>query len=96
MSLLGSFSEKIRLRLHLAHDDTILEFGDFRLNRGERSLHTAAGAPIQLTRRLYVVLLYMAERPGRLLEKQALMDSVWKGGVVEENTLILNSDVGIT
>ncbi len=71
----------------MAHNDTVLEFGDFRLNRGERSLLTAAGAPIQLTRRLYDVLLYMTERPGRLLEKQALMDAVWKGSVVEENTL---------
>ena len=71
----------------MAHDNTVLEFGGFRLNRGERSLLTAAGAPIQLTRRLYDMLLYMAERPGRLLEKQALMDAVWKGAVVEENTL---------
>ena len=71
----------------MTHDDTVLEFGGFRLNRGERSLVTAAGAPIQLTRRLYDLLLYMAEHPGRLLEKQALMDAVWKGAVVEENTL---------
>src|SRR5262245_42131776 len=71
----------------MAHDDTVLEFGGFRLNRSERSLLTAGGAPIQLTRRLYDVLLFMAERPGRLLEKQALMDAVWKGAVVEENTL---------
>ena len=71
----------------MAHDDTVLEFGGFRLKRAERSLVTAAGLPIQLTRRLYDVLLYMAERPGRLLEKQALMDAVWRGAVVEENTL---------
>jgi len=71
----------------VARDNTVLEFGGFRLNRGERSLVTAAGAPIPLTRRLYDMLLYMAERPGRLLEKQALMDAVWKGAVVEENTL---------
>jgi len=71
----------------VTHDDTVLQFGGFRLHRGERSLVTAAGAPIQLTRRLYDVLLYMAEHPGRLLEKQALMHAVWKGSVVEENTL---------
>lgn len=71
----------------MAHDNTTLEFGGFRLHRGERSLLTPAGEPIQLTRRLYDVLLYMAERPGRLLEKQALMDAVWKNSVVEENTL---------
>jgi TolB-like protein len=71
----------------VTHDDTVLQFGDFRLNRSELSLFTATGAPIQLTRRLYDMLLYMAEHPGRLLEKQTLMDAVWKGSVVEENTL---------
>ena len=65
----------------------ILEFGGFRLNPAERSLAGADGVPIQLTRRLYDTLLYMVERPGRLLEKQALLDAVWKGAVVEENTL---------
>jgi TolB-like protein/tetratricopeptide (TPR) repeat protein len=87
LPLPGNFSEKIRASSRVAYDDTVLEFGGFRLNRGERSLLASNGAPIQLTRRLYDVLLYMAERPGRLLEKQALMDSVWKGAVVEENTL---------
>jgi len=71
----------------VAHDDLVLQFGGFRLSRGERSLLTEAGEPVQLTRRLYDLLLYMAERPGRLLEKQVLMDAVWKGAVVEENTL---------
>ncbi len=71
----------------MAHHPAILEFGGFRLNPAERSLAGADGAPIQLTRRLYDTLLYMVERPGRLLEKQALMDAVWKGAVVEENTL---------
>jgi TolB-like protein len=71
----------------VTHDDTVLQFGGFRLNRSELSLFTATGAPIRLTRRLYDMLLYLAEHPGRLLEKQTLMDAVWKGSVVEENTL---------
>jgi TolB-like protein/tetratricopeptide (TPR) repeat protein len=71
----------------VAHDDTDLQFGDFRLSRAERSLITAEGTPVQLSRRLYDVLLYMAERPGRLVEKHVLMDAAWKGAVVEENTL---------
>jgi adenylate cyclase len=71
----------------VTHDPAILEFGGFRLDPAERSLTAGDGTPIQLTRRLFDTLLYMAERPGRLLEKQALMDAVWKGAVVEENTL---------
>jgi TolB-like protein len=68
-------------------DESFYEFGAFRLHPAERSLTNADGAPLQLTRRLYDTLLYMVERPGRLIEKQALFDAVWKGVVVEENTL---------
>ena len=71
----------------MAKDDQIIEFGSFRLNPAERSLVSADGAPSQLTRKLFDTLLFMVERPGRLLEKQALLDAVWKGTVVEENTL---------
>jgi TolB-like protein len=71
----------------VTRDETLYEFGAFRLNPAERSLTAADGAPLQLTRRLYDTLLYMVERPGRLIEKQALFDAVWKGVVVEENTL---------
>lgn len=71
----------------MTRDESIIEFGGFRLNPAERSLVSVDGAPIQLTRKLYDTLLFMAERPGRLLEKQALLDAVWKGAVVEENTL---------
>lgn len=71
----------------MSQDDLLIEFGGFRLNPAERSLVAADGAPIQLTRRLHETLLYMLERPGRLLEKQSLLDAIWKGTVVEENTL---------
>jgi TolB-like protein len=81
----GKFSEKIRL--HVSQDESLIEFGGFRLDPAERSLVAADGTPIQLTRRLYETLLYMVERPGRLLEKQSLLDAIWKGTVVEENTL---------
>jgi TolB-like protein len=67
--------------------DAIIEFGAFRLSPSERSLVSADGSPIQLTRRLFDTLLYMVERPGRLLEKQTLLDAIWGGVVVEENTL---------
>ena len=71
----------------MSRDEQIIEFGSFRLNPAERLLVAADGSTVQLTRKLYDTLLYMVERPGRLLEKQALLDAVWKGAVVEENTL---------
>ncbi len=71
----------------MTRDELVIEFGGFRLSPAERLLVAADGEPIQLTRKLYDTLLFMVERPGRLLEKQALLDAVWKGAVVEENTL---------
>jgi adenylate cyclase len=71
----------------VSKDPAVLEFGSFRLDPVERSLTSVGGEPIQLTRRLYDTLLFMVERPGRLLEKHALLDAVWKGSIVEENTL---------
>jgi TolB-like protein len=68
-------------------DESVIEFGGFRLTPSQRSLASVDGKPIQLTRKLYDTLLFMVERPGRLLEKQALLDAVWKGAIVEENTL---------
>ena len=82
-----TFRKKFGWASNVSKDDSLIEFGSFRLNRVERSLASTDGAPIQLTRRLYDTLLFMVERPGRLLEKQALLDAVWKGAVVEENTL---------
>ena len=71
----------------MTRDESVIEFGGFRLTPAQRSLASVDGKPIQLTRKLYDTLLFMVERPGRLLEKQALLDAVWKGAVVEENTL---------
>jgi TolB-like protein len=73
--------------LNVSQDERVIEFGGFRLDPVERSLVSPGGTAVQLTRRLYDTLLYMVERPGRLLEKQVLLDAVWKGAVVEENTL---------
>jgi adenylate cyclase len=86
LPLAGNFSEKIRMA-HRPANDRIIEFGGFRLDPLERSLVSADGEPVHLTRRLYDTLLFMVERPGRLIEKQALLDAVWKGSIVEENTL---------
>src|SRR5262245_31064904 len=72
---------------HVSQDESVIEFGAFKLNRAERSLESASGERIQLTRKLYDTLLYMVERPGRLIEKKALLDTIWRGSVVEENTL---------
>ena len=63
------------------------EFGDFRLDALQRRLLRRDGTPVALTPRLVDALLYLVERPGQLLDKDALLEALWPGLVVEENNL---------
>jgi predicted ATPase/DNA-binding winged helix-turn-helix (wHTH) protein len=63
-----------------------LRFGRFELQPGEHRL-LVDGKPVALGARAFDVLLALAERPGRLVSKRALMDLVWPGLVVQENNL---------
>ena len=63
-----------------------LRFGRFELQSDERRL-LVDGAPAALGARAFDLLLALAERPGKLVGKHALMDLVWPGLVVQENNL---------
>src|SRR5262252_3223628 len=63
-----------------------LRFGRFELQPGERRL-LADGAPVAVGGRAFDLLHALADRPGQLVGKHALMDLVWPGLVVEENNL---------
>jgi len=63
-----------------------LRFGRFELQPDERRL-LMDGTPVALGGRAFDLLLALAERPGQLVGKHALMDLVWPGLVVEENNL---------
>ena len=63
-----------------------LRFGRFELQPGERRL-LVDGVPAALGGRAFDLLLALAERPGKLVGKHALMDLVWPGLVVQENNL---------
>lgn len=67
------------------------EFGDFRLDTARRLLLPRNGdRPLPLTARAYDALLYLVERPGKLLSKAALMSAIWPDVVVEDNSLNQN------
>src|SRR6186713_1426381 len=63
-----------------------LRFGRFELRPDECRL-LVDGAPAALGGRAFDLLLALAERPGQLVGKHALMDLVWPGLVVQENNL---------
>lgn len=63
-----------------------LRFGRFELRAHERRL-LVDGEPAPLGARAFDLLLALAERAGRLVDKATLMDLVWPGLVVQENNL---------
>lgn len=65
------------------------EFGDFRLNAGERQL-LRRGKPVPLNAKTFEMLLALVENHGRLLTKEDLFSLVWSDQFVEESNLTVN------
>ena len=63
-----------------------LRFGPFELSIGERVLRRD-GQVLPLGDRALDILTYLADRPGKLIAKQELMDQVWSDVTVEEGSL---------
>jgi predicted ATPase/DNA-binding winged helix-turn-helix (wHTH) protein len=74
------------LTVPLAAADEPLRFGHFELFPNERRLRVR-GEPVELGARAFDLLLALAERSGRLVGKQELLDIVWPGVVVEEHNI---------
>src|SRR5689334_16167277 len=68
----------------------LYEFGDFRLDRGRRTLFRRDGAPVPLPAKAFETLSYLVEHAGRLVDKDELMRAVWPDTAVEENNLTQN------
>jgi TolB-like protein/DNA-binding winged helix-turn-helix (wHTH) protein/tetratricopeptide (TPR) repeat protein len=58
-----------------------------RLDAIARRVTRRDGTTVDLPPRLVDALLYFVERPGRLLDKDELLQALWPGLVVEENNL---------
>src|SRR6185436_14682366 len=71
----------------------VYEFEGFRLDPARRVLLDTAGQPIVLSPKVFDTLLCFVERPDELLDKDSLMQAIWPGLVVEENTV--NQNVSI-
>ena len=62
-------------------------FGDFRLERSQQRVLDRDGTEVNLTPRVFCALLLFVEHPGDLIDKDALMQALWPGLVVEENNI---------
>jgi len=71
---------------HAPDAPAIVEFGRFRVVPNRREL-LAEGRPIKLGGRDFDLLMALIEVPGAVVSKDALMDRVWVGRIVEENRL---------
>ncbi len=68
---------------------TYYEFGSFRLDPAERLLRRD-GVPVQLTPKMFDILLFLVERSGQLAPKDELMRAVWPDTFVEDANLTVN------
>lgn len=68
-------------------DRAVYEFGDFRLDTREKELRRVSGEVLAIPPKAFELLVFFVENPGRLLEKNVLMDRVWADSFVEEGNL---------
>ena len=66
--------------------ETLLTFGAYRLDAVSGHLYRGA-VPVPLTPKAFALLQYLAERAGRLVSKQELLDAVWPGVFVGDAVL---------
>jgi serine/threonine-protein kinase len=70
----------------LVRNQGIYRFGPFRLDPVGRTL-TRDGAPVPLQARLFDTLHYLVEHHDRVVEREELMQGVWRGRTVDANNL---------
>lgn len=67
----------------------IYEFCEFRLDIKKRRL-SRAGEIVSLTPKEFDLLFFLVENAGRAVEKEELLEKIWRGTFVEEGTLTRN------
>ena len=68
------------------HDDEVIAFGPFRLDRAQRLL-TKEGTPVPLGYRAFEILLVLIRHAPEAVSKTTLYEQVWPGRFTEEGTL---------
>lgn len=70
-----------------AEDRAVFRFDEFALDTASGTLRDAGGAEIMLRPKGYALLLYLLERPGVLHSREALLDTLWAGLAVTDDSL---------
>ena len=69
------------------------EFKGFRVDVARRLVFDPQGTPLQLTPKVFDLLLYLVENRGKMLGKDAIMSAVWPDTIVEESNLTQNISI---
>ena len=64
----------------------VYESGEWEVDLARRELR-ARGIPVAIGGRAFEIIEVLVRSAGELVSKDALMDRVWPGSIVEENTL---------
>lgn len=59
-------------------EERVLEIGELKIDTAQRCASLGL-QPLDLTRREFDLLVYLAERVGRVVSRQALVEDVWRG-----------------
>ena len=66
----------------------IYEFEEFRLDTVNHRLYSrAAGGPVELYPKAIELLVYLVRNNSRVISKEELLESLWRGAAVEEANL---------
>ena len=69
------------------------EFKGFQIDTDRRLLFDLEGSAVQLTPKVFDLLLYLVENQGKLVSKDELMTAVWPDAIVEESNLTQNISI---
>ncbi|HEY1677399.1 MAG TPA: response regulator transcription factor [Candidatus Sulfotelmatobacter sp.] len=72
--------------------DPVIEIGDFRIDTPAHKVFVK-GSEVRLTPKEFELLVYMARRPGKVIQHRALLGAIW-GGQSTEQTEYLRVFVG--
>ena len=68
-------------------EPAVIDAGSLRVDLGERTAHLD-GEPLELTRKEFDLLAYLAARPGRVVSRRELLEEVWRQPSVGEDQTI--------
>lgn len=64
----------------------IIRFGSFEIDMARNELRDA-GAAIEVEPQVFSLIAFLASKPGRVLSRDEIIDSVWNGRIVSDSAI---------